>query len=152
MLRKVTIFFESFISTNESTLDPQHSLNLAVAALLVEMVRVDNNVSNEEVNHLNAILIERFGIAPTEIEEITALAEDELSQSTDYYQFTSLINTHFERPQKMQMIKTLWEIAYIDGKIDSHEEHYLRKIAELLHVPHSEFIRTKLEVENSFSK
>jgi uncharacterized tellurite resistance protein B-like protein len=41
----------------------------------------------------------------------------------------------------------LWELAYADGELDAHEEHRIRRLAGLLHVSHSEFIRTKLAAQ-----
>ena len=38
-------------------------------------------------------------------------------------------------------------VAYADGHVDKYEEHYLRKLGNLLYVPHSVFIQTKLEVQ-----
>ena len=43
-------------------------------------------------------------------------------------------------------MKAMWEIAYADGKLDKYEEHYLRKVSELLYIPHSQFIQQKLAV------
>ncbi len=38
----------------------------------------------------------------------------------------------------------LWKVAYADGELASIEEHIIRKIADLLHLRHSEYIQTKL--------
>ncbi len=146
MLKKITIFFEQFIQIDEESVDPEHALNLAVAALLIEMVRMDNDVTEEEKIKLHEIWNQHYGITADEIKQLTELAESELNESTDYYQFTALINQNFGREEKVNMIEQLWKIAYSDGKIDSHEEHYLRKVADLLFVPHSEFIKAKLRV------
>jgi uncharacterized tellurite resistance protein B-like protein len=37
----------------------------------------------------------------------------------------------------------LWQLAYADQTIDKFEEHLIRKLAELLHVPHKHFIQAK---------
>jgi len=57
-----------------------------------------------------------------------------------------LINKGFTQEQKVTLIKTLWQIAYADGELDKYEEHMVRKMADLLHVPHLEFIKTKNQV------
>ena len=146
MLKKISVFFEQFILVEQETVDPQHALNLAVAALLIEMGRMDNQFADEERSKLNQILNQQYGITEQEINQLTQLAEEELKDAVDYYQFTSLINQNFGREEKVAMIEQLWKIAYSDGKVDSHEEHYLRKIADLLFVPHSEFIKAKLRI------
>jgi len=37
----------------------------------------------------------------------------------------------------------MWEVAYADGRIDRYEEHLIRKISELLHLSHKDFITGK---------
>ena len=145
MLNKITHFFEQFIQSNHSQNDPQHSLNLAIAALLIEMTGIDNYISEDEEVKLKEILVRHYHLSTKEVETMLNLAKEELKDATDYYQFTSLINGHFEQQQKIHMIGQLWRIALADGTIDSHEEHYLRKISDLLFVPHSIFIQCKLK-------
>lgn len=146
MLKKITAFFEKHINYTESETDNTHALNLATAALLIEMINIDNKVTTEEEEKLQDLLVSKYQLSSSEIAEITNLAKEELKDATDYYQFTQLINKRFEQAQKIQMIEYLWQLAFADGHIDSFEEHYLRKIAELLFVPHSEFIKAKLRV------
>ena len=40
----------------------------------------------------------------------------------------------------------LWRVTCADGHVDKYEEYLVRKIADLLYVPHREYIRMKLEV------
>lgn len=147
MLRKIQLYFKQFVIVE--TVSPEqekHALNLAVAAIMLEMVAMDNHIKQEEIDRLHHVLKEQLDIDDDEISQLGELARQELNDSTDYYQFTSLINDHFDLPQKCKIIENLWHIAIADGKIDSYEEHYLRKIADLLFVPHSQFIKAKLRV------
>ena len=147
MIRKIKLFVESYIlAETPSEEDRQHSLNMAVAAILIEMVGIDNETDATEKEKLHLLLKQQLKISEAEISELVTLAEQELNQSVDYYQFTSLINQNFDMPEKIQIIEGLWQIAYADGQVDSYEEHYLRKICDLLFVPHSEFIKAKLRV------
>lgn len=152
MLAKITQFFESFILEESPQVSPQQRLNLAVAALMVEMLHADGEVTEQEQQRLQKILVGRYQLSHTQFNELTQLANEELEQATDYYQFTSLINENFDRIQRNKMIEQLWEIAFADGEVDSLEEHYLRKIADLLFVPHSEFIKAKLRVTEKLAK
>ena len=34
--------------------------------------------------------------------------------------------------------------AFADGEVDKYEEHLIRRISDLLHVPHRQFIAAKL--------
>ena len=150
MLKSIKRFFENLAPEGSQTEEEKkHAIHLAVSVLMVEMSRMDGNTSHEEITQLHNMLEQQFDLSLQEKKEITELAHQELDISTDYYQFTSIINAHFEHQQKIDMIENLWQIAFVDGKIDAHEEHFLRKIHSLLHVSHSDFMKTKHRAKNS---
>ena len=153
MLKTIKLFFENLApEAKQSESDKQHAIHLAVSVLLVEMSRMDGKVSDIEMAHITSLLDKQFELTAQEKAEVMELAHEELDASIDYYQFTSVINQHFEQPQKIKMIEQLWQTAFVDGKLDAHEEHYLRKIHSLLHVPHSDFIKAKLRAEASHKR
>lgn len=45
------------------------------------------------------------------------------------------------------MVELLWQVALADGELANIEEHIIRKIADLLHLNHTEYIQTKLRVK-----
>ena len=147
MLNKIKSYFESFINQPTESIEEQtHAINLAVAAIMLEMVSMDEQITASEIKQLNNTLEKQLKLSTSEITELNRLARQELNNSVDYHQFTSLINSQFEMNKKIEIIEHLWKVAYADGKVNSHEEHFLRKISDLLFVPHSEFIKTKLRV------
>jgi len=79
------------------------------------------------------------------------LAEEEIWKATGYYEFTSLINKGFTYEQKVKVIEHLWEVAFADAELDKYEEHMVRKIADLIHVEHKDFIDAKLRVKKKLS-
>ena len=144
MLESIKRFFENLAPEATQTVEEkQHAIHLAVSVLLVEMSRMDGKVSGIEIDQLHQLLEKQFQLSAQEKKDLTDLASQELDNSTDYYQFTSVINEHFEHQQKIDLIEYLWQIAFVDGKLDAHEEHYLRKIHSLLHVSHKDFMKTK---------
>ena len=80
------------------------------------------------------------------IDDLFILASEEARQSVDLYQFTSLIREHFSQEKKIKTIECLWTIAYADNHLDAHEEHLIRRIADLLYVTHQDFINAKHRV------
>ena len=52
----------------------------------------------------------------------------------------------FNYEDKLDLIRNLWKVAYADGNLDKYEEHLLRKISDLIHVSHSDYINIKLEM------
>lgn len=150
MLSQLREFFERNLSpSQESERSDEHALRLATAALLFEMARQDETIRPEELDAVADAVKRKFGLPETETEELMALAAEEVRESTDYYQFTSLINERFSPEQKVRVIEHLWEVAWADGGVDRYEEHMVRKIAELLYVPHKDFIAAKLRITDS---
>ena len=45
----------------------------------------------------------------------------------------------------------MWRVAFADGEIDRYEDGVIRRVAELIYVAHSDFIRMKLDVKNAHS-
>jgi uncharacterized tellurite resistance protein B-like protein len=148
VIKSIKTFFERNIRTDAQTsgVALEHRLQLATAALLLEMARVDQAIAHEELQRVSNLLQRRFSIDRSECNKLLDLAEQELRESVDYYEFTSLIHQHFDYPQKLRIIEHLWEIAFADGNLDMYEEHFVRKLADLLFVRHSDFILAKLRV------
>jgi len=145
MLTQIKAFFEQHLMPDrvDSPEDEARRLRLAVAALLLEMTRADEAVSAQECAALEAGIQDHFGLSADETRELIALADSERHEATDYHQFTSLINAHYGPEQRVQIVEQLWRIAYADETLHHYEEHLVRKLAQLLHVPHSAFIAAK---------
>ncbi|MCA3223128.1 MAG: TerB family tellurite resistance protein [Burkholderiales bacterium] len=143
MISSLRRFFESHIAA-AAPADPEHGLRLATAALLVEVVRIDRDTQEAEREAVRRAVHEKFGLAAGEADALMALAEAEIAQANDYYQFTSLINRRFSQPQKERMIELMWQVAYADAELSAHELHLMRKVAGLLHVPDSAYIAAKM--------
>ena len=121
----------------------QRSLNLACAALMVEVMVIDQQLIAAEKQQIIRNLHQRFELSIEEATELLSMAMDEVDGATSLYQFTKTINQVCSDPQKFQLIKQLWQVAYADEQLDKHEEALIRRIADLIHLPHSQFIRAK---------
>lgn len=146
MLSSISNFFDSFLKPAEqdSAKSKQHKLELACAALLLELSASDHHPDENEIRTLLNILHETFGLKDQELQQLQALAEQERRSATSLYQFTTLINASYDYPQKVQLLQQLWQVAYADGRLDRYEEHLIRRITDLLHLTHGDFIRAKL--------
>ena len=125
------------------------SLNNSCAALLVEIAFADKDFDETEKASLKQSLIETYAIDESDIEEIIRDAEDTVSESTSLYGYTNIVNTEFQYEDKLKLLRNLWKIAYSDGFLDKYEEHLLRKISDLIHISHSDYINIKLEIRES---
>lgn len=144
MLKKIQDFFSQMIAPGLAGEQPSpHGLQVATAALLLEMMRMDHEATAAEAETICAVLTQQFGLQKNELDALVALAGEEAAQATDYFQFTSLINKAASPELKRQLMENLWRVALADGQVDVHENHLLRKIADLLYVPNSEYLAAK---------
>lgn len=125
----------------------EHAQRLATAALLVETARADFTVEDQEIERLSALVRQVFGLSAAETDELVTLARAEADAATSLYEFTSRLNAHYGPAQRAHMVELMWRVAYADGELDKYEEHLVRRVADLLHVSHSDFIRTKLRAQ-----
>ena len=130
----------------------QQQLHIAASALLIEMMYIDDNILDEERTKIINIVCESFSLSAEQAEDLISLAETELKEATDYFQFTSLINKGFTQGQKISLVKCLWEVAFIDGQLDMDEDYMVRKVADLLYVSHSELIKWRNRASDTVGK
>jgi uncharacterized tellurite resistance protein B-like protein len=140
MLEAITQFFERHMGGEQTDKRAEHTIELATAALLAEMARIDGEISSGEREVALRAVREKIGLNHSEAAELLDLAEQEARRATDYFQFTSLINKHFDADQKMRVIELMWRVALVDDEVDAHERHLIRRIADLIHVPHADFV------------
>lgn len=150
MIASIKEFFYQFIEPEIASGSPRSSaLQVATAALLLEMMRMDNELKDEERQAIAITLQNQFNLAREQIETLMVLAEQEAREANDYYQFTSLINQHCDQTQKVQIIENLWHVAMIDGHLDAHELHLMRKLADLLYIGHADYVAAKQRARES---
>jgi uncharacterized tellurite resistance protein B-like protein len=144
MLDRIRQFFDEHLSVNaDGVQDPASAARGATAALLLEMAHMDETMTAVEQAAIVHAVRASFGLTPAQAEELIACAHEERQQATDYHQFTALINAHFSAEQRAGLIEQLWLVAYADRELCKHEEYLVRKVASLLHVPHSAFMAAK---------
>ncbi len=149
MLAQIKQFFDKQINFQYQQEASESNVQIACAALLIEMMHIDDKIDKEEQNSVIRRLKAIFTLTPEQIDKIMALAAEQREQSTDYFQFTHLINKQFPAEKKVLLIESLWQVAYSDGTLNDYEEYLVRKIADLLHVPHRDFILARNRVRDN---
>ncbi len=146
MLNKLNSFLATLIPAPAAGSRPEHTLQLATAVLLIEVMRSDGSTDEEQALVLH-ILKQRFQLSDAEVAQLTELGHHTSHAANDLHQFTSLLNRELDMPEKVVLLEYLWQVAYADGVISAHEEHMLRKIAGLLYISHGNFIAAKLRAK-----
>ncbi|MFQ5735765.1 MAG: TerB family tellurite resistance protein [Thermodesulfobacteriota bacterium] len=146
MIRSIQRFFEKKIrpargvTTEKATED---SLKLATAALLIEAAKADTEIRDAEVATVTSAIRKTFGISKEQTAELMDMAGEHVSEAASFYPFTRLINKGFSYEEKKHVVELLWRVVFADSEMEKHEEHFVRRVANLLHVSHEDFIETK---------
>lgn len=146
MLTKIRIFIKNLQQDN--VVNNTLSLEIATAVLLFEVMRADHKFEDNEKQKVIELLQTQFKLDKHEVMDVLAVAEDESHHANDFYRYTTLINEQYELSDRIKIVELLWQVAYADGHLDVIEEHIIRRIADLLHLRHGEFIQCKLKVQN----
>ena len=147
MIDKIKAFFaKNVVDAEDSSLSGEQ---LATAALLIEVMVIDGNLAEDELQSISATLAQMLDLSSEQVDELVLLSRDEVADATSLYQFTKEINAHFSHEKKLNLMTAMWRVAFADGHLDKHEEGIIRRVADLLHLRHSEFIQCKLSARDS---
>ena len=124
-------------------------INDACAALLIETALADKVFNEEEMISMKQTLNKVYKVDEQDIEELINESKKKVSESTSLYEYTRLINDLCNYEDKIRLISNLWSIAFADQHLDKYEEYLIRKISDLLHVSHKDFIQQKLLVKET---
>lgn len=149
MLKSLQRFLDDLLPSADIAADPharEHGLQLATAALLMEMAHADFAMDPAERDHAVALLSREFNLSPQEAARIAGLGEEQARAAVSLYEFTRALDTALSVSDKVRIIEMLWQIAYADGALDKYEESLMRKLADLLHLSHRQLIQAKHRV------
>lgn len=146
MIDALKEFFQMKAANSAPTAESQaRALPLAAGVLLFEIVRADNKIEEAERTVMRTALQSTFDLSPEEIVDVMRSAEENSRTASSIFEFTSLVDSAFSADQKKRVVEMLWLVAFADGQKEANEEHMVRKIAGLLHVPHPDFIDAKIK-------
>lgn len=148
MLDALKRFFDNELATPGEGPAGEHRLQVATAALLVEVMRLDGSPAKSR-DAVFAAVQRKFELSVAEAASMVQLAEQEARESVGHYEFTSLINRHYTPQQKVRIVELMWEVAYADATLSANEQHVIRKIADLLYVSHADYVAAKLRAKAS---
>ena len=132
------------VETEEQRLSREkREVQQAVASLLYETARVDNEVKVQDLRVAQESLRELFALPPQQAQALLARAGEPDKRPTSYHPLTKIINNHFSAEDKRRLVEYMWRVAHADHEVDMYEDHLVRKISELLYVSHREFITAK---------
>ena len=146
MITKIQALLKKYTHMpQEQQLDREQALRMAAVALLMEVAHADSRVRDEERQVILRIIERCYSVSAEQAIEIADAAERHVHDLTSLYPLTRLLASECSIQERVAIVRLLWEVTFADGHVDKHEEHLVRKVADLLYVPHSQFIRTRLQ-------
>ncbi len=148
MIGRLKKFFEQGTGA-ASTPDGQtseHDIRVAVCALFVELGRIDETFTEQEMDSVLKILKDKYGLSAENADDLVQEATRELDESLDLWQFAKLINANYSNSEKMEIVELMWRVVYVDGKMDEHEHYLMSKLKNLLRISQKDLIDAKRKV------
>ena len=147
MIDKIKSFFsKNVLEAETETTSPDQ---LATAALLIEVMVIDGDLDDQEMQAIAGTLSNMLDLSKEQIDQLIELSKEEVAEATSLYQFTKEINEHFDIEKKLSLMTAMWRVAFADGHLDKYEENIIRRVADLLHIRHSEYIRCKANAKDA---
>jgi uncharacterized tellurite resistance protein B-like protein len=144
MLDKLRDFFGAEPAAPDT--DSEASLHLAAAMLLIEVSKADHELDDEELARIRDVLKRQWGLPEQDLNGLLEVAQDSSDTSVSLHRHIDLINRNFSQARKIELVRGLWEVACADHAIHHHEEALIRRLADLIYVSHTDFIRAKHRV------
>ena len=146
MLRSIKVWFEEqwLLSTTDD--NDETLLQRAAAVLLCEIMHADHQVDSAEKAVILQGMQSFLGMSAEEAEKLYMEVEVLMQEALSLQQFTALLNEHYDEAKKLSLLKWLWQVVYADGHMDAYEEHLVRRIADLLYIRHTDYIRIRNQV------
>jgi uncharacterized tellurite resistance protein B-like protein len=147
MLRKLAALFDgAFARDTDDPAAREHALRVATALLLIEVAKADYADDVAENDAMLASLKQFFALDDTSAGLLLEEARRTADHAVELQQFTRRLHEQLSVAEKHRVVEMLWQVALADRGLDKHEDHLVRRIAELLYVSHSDLIRIRNRV------
>ena len=141
-----TSFKNIFKNPNIKIEDSDDEYKVACTALLCEAASMDGIFDDNEKKLILVLIQKQFNVDENEANKIYIEGKDLAENSAQLYGFTRIIKESWDNRKRISLLEMLWELAYVDGKLDASEDMLIRRIAGLIHVEDRDRIEAKQRV------
>ena len=111
--------------------DAQHALG----ALLVRAAKIDRAYLFEEVEEIDHVLRDMYGLNPVEAAKMRARCEKLEEAMPDTAQLAEVLHAHIPDAQLEDAVRALWAVVFSDGVEEEAQDELLHQIETILGVP-----------------
>src|SRR3984893_6798377 len=107
---------------------------LAATGLLIHVISIDGEPSDNEKRKLHSLIESRFRLYPGTADQLIASAMLVEGEAVDLYHFTSVIMRSVDEEGRRRIVEMMWELVYADGQVSECEDSVVGRPADLLGV------------------
>ncbi len=133
---------KAIVNRHDQQPEPE-TLARAAAVVLLELAAADDEQDESELAVIRQAIRHHFELGEQAADELIEEAAHLRTRTVSLHRFTQDLRTGLPRQTRDDLVGWLWRVAWADGRLDRHEEHLVRRVADLIGVPHDEFIRRK---------
>lgn len=124
------------------------ALQRACCGLLMEVAELGTGDRRPKRAAVAVAMKSLFPLPGGDIEALVAAASGRENRYTSYFEPVALVVRLTTVAQRVELVECLWRVAYADGDIDEYEDQIVRKLSELLHVAHADFVLARHRVRS----
>src|SRR5262245_19658619 len=102
----------------QGLLEQREPIELATAALLIELARSDFSESPAELDAIRQLLQKRFSLSSVAVETLLTEAGRRADDAVSLHEFTHRLNRELPEGEKLGILEMLWRVSHADGHID----------------------------------
>ena len=143
MFQNLKNIFEKVKQDNNSQVEIIEEEIYAVLSLLIEACKVDGIVSDDEIEKITGLLINKFHLEPSKAKNAVNFVLEKENEKVEIFSDIKVILDTMNHEERIKVVEMLWGVVLADGNIDDYEANLMRKISSLLHVSSFEMAEAK---------
>ena len=148
MFQNLKNIFEKVKQENNSEVEIIEEEIHAVLSLLIEACKVDGIVSDNEIEKITSLLINKFHLEPIKAKNAVNFVLVKANEKVEIFSDIKVILDTMDHEERIKVVEMLWRVVLADGNIDDYESNLMRKISSLLHVSSFETAEAKKRAMN----
>ena len=148
MFQNLKNIFEKVKQENNSQVEIIEEEIYAVLSLLIEACKVDGIVSDDEIEKITDLLINKFHLEPSKAKNAVNFVLEKENEKVEIFSDIKVILDTMDHEERIKVVEMLWGVVLADGNIDDYEANLMRKISSLLHVSSFETAEAKKRAMN----
>ena len=148
MFQNLKNIFDKVKQENNSEVEILEQEIYAVLSLLIEACKVDGIVSDDEIEKITSLLINKFHLEPSKAKNAVNFVLEKENEKVEIFSDIKVILDTMDHEERIKVVEMLWGVVLADGNIDDYESNLMRKISSLLHVSSFETAEAKKRAMN----